>query len=123
MHLAAAFAALETCETGADATADLACFTTTHADGLGGHLLSRAGLLGSTGGWELHLLGLGLLNFLGRHICEMCYYLRIYRKSVGKQWGWIGGGEVSDVCVDGREKGREGGWLALSHRCTRRPLG
>lgn len=32
-----------------------------------------------------------------------------------KQWGWIGGGEVSDVCVDGREKGRkEGGARFIS---------
>ena len=30
-----------------------------------------------------------------------------------KQWGWIGGGEVSDVCVDGREKGRKEGGGSL----------
>ena len=87
------------------------------------------GLLGSTGGWELHLLGLRLLNFLGRHICEMYNYLRIYRKSVGEAmgWDWIGGGKVSDVCVDGTEKGKGvgggGARLALSHRCARRLLG
>jgi hypothetical protein len=74
------------------AAADLAFSTTTHADGLSGHLLSRTlnnmlirnpigvalrtgrayRLLGSTSGWELHLLGLRLLDFLGRHVCKMC---------------------------------------------------
>ena len=80
------------------ATADIACLTTTHADGLSSHLLSRAlvmlsvcdvgcgqqcggrggdgayGLLGSASGWELHLLGLGLLDFLGRHVCGRCVF-------------------------------------------------
>jgi hypothetical protein len=59
----------------------------------------------------------------------MCNYLRIYRKSVGEArgWDWIGGGKVNDVCVDGTEKGkevgREGARLALSHRYARRLLG
>jgi len=97
LRLATAFAALKACETGAEATADLTCLTTTHADGLSGHLLSRAGLLGTAGGWKLHLLGLGLLNFLGRHIGDVC-------GSEDKQkevcwYNWVDGGEVR--LVDG----------------------
>jgi hypothetical protein len=87
VHLAAAFAALKACETGANATADVTCLTTTHADGLSGHLLSRAGLLGRASGWELHLLGLGLLNFLGRHIGNM--EDSGVQKDVADAIGWV----------------------------------
>lgn len=68
-HLAAAGEALEAGKAGADAAADiLTLTTTTHADGLSSHLLSRLGLLGSIGQWDIHLLDLGLVDFLGRHV-------------------------------------------------------
>jgi hypothetical protein len=59
------------------------------------------------------------LNFLGRHICEMCYYLRIYRKSVGKQWGWIGGGEVSVDLLTRLIRHSRGGMMLLAHQRSR----
>jgi hypothetical protein len=45
------------------------------------------GLLGRASGWELHLLGLGLLNFLGRHIGNM--EDSGVQKDVADAIGWV----------------------------------
>jgi len=39
------------------------------------------GLLGSASGWELHLLGLRLLDFLGRHVCERFVFEEVQKSS------------------------------------------
>jgi len=79
-HLATAFETLETSESGANSAADITGFTTTHADGLGGHLFSWTWLLGADAGGVHglrghHLDGLGLLGFLGRHCGYVCICL------------------------------------------------
>jgi hypothetical protein len=54
------------------------------------------GLLGSASGWELHLLGLGLLNFLGRHVGNL-YDSEFARKEVCL-CNWVVGDEVNVGC-------------------------
>jgi hypothetical protein len=70
--------------------------------------LGRAyGLLGSASGGELHLLGLRLLNFLGRHIGSL--YDSEYTQKGCRLCNWDDGDRVIVVCKERIGSGLSGG--------------
>jgi len=72
MGLAAAFKTFEAGKTGTQPAAETTTSTASHAHWFSCHLLCWTWLFGVDlcGSWKLHLLGLRLLSFLGRH-CEV----------------------------------------------------